>query len=273
MELFKQIRKVKIKDIVIDYEDLDIEFSIKQADDTDDKGSDIAIITIYNLSELTKSKINKDELVTVTAGYKENNSVIFNGVVDEVVHMRTDNDIATIITCTPNNFLYTNTIVNEQFQKNISAREILQLISKKIPFNIDIKDLKKNVVYPNGKAFSNRLSNVIDIIARDTNCIAKLSNNTIEFKRKDRQYTTVIDLRAENGLITVQKQKEKKENGEETETEKYIVETLLIPQVKLGQLLNIQSTFYNGKLVVKSLEYKAKSVNDFSIIAVCEVVK
>ncbi|MDY4011394.1 MAG: hypothetical protein SOY60_06980 [Fusobacterium gastrosuis] len=272
MKLFKQVRKLMIDKILIDFDKLDFEFNVQCSDDNK---SDIATFTIYNLSETTKKALKKGQVVSLTAGYEELQGVIFNGVVEEVLHKRLDNDIATIIYATPNNYLYTNTIVNKQFKAGITARDILSLLSKEIPFKIDVKGLGKNTNYPNGKAFSNRLSNVIDVIAKDTNSRARLTNNTIEFTEKDKVYSSIIKLNATNGLVRCEKQDSKKDekNEKKQEKEKYNLECLLIPIIQINQLLEIESYEYTGKLKVKELTYNATDINTFSVVATCEVVK
>lgn len=294
MELFKQVRQVTIDKLLFDFEELDIEFNIKC---TSDNKSDVATIDIYNLTDETKNKLKKGQFVSINAGYRELQGTIFNGVVDSVRSYRSENDIVTTITATPNNFLYANTIVNTQFKAGITARQILDTLNKQTAFNIDIKGLGKNITYPNGKVFSNRLPNVISVLAKDTNSNVRVENSTIIFTEKGKIYSTVINLGAENGLVRVEKHEEKtdingkndievktKENkkGEKVAENQnkqdkskkatYTIECFLIPIVRIGQVLNINSTFFTGKLVVKEVEYTAKDINTFSAICKCEVV-
>lgn len=275
MRLFKQVRKLTIDKILIDFDKLDFEFKIEC---TSDNKSDIATFTIYNLSEATKKTLKKGQNVSLTAGYEELQGVIFNGVIENIIHKREENDIATIIYASPNNRLYTNTVINKQFKAGIKAREVLTLISKEIAFKIDIKGLGKDITYPNGKAFSNRLSNVMEIIARDTNSRVRLFNNTIEFMEKNKNYSTVIKLNAGNGLIRCEKQEDKVEQKEEkkvkdNQKEKYNLECLLIPIVQINQILEVESYEYTGKLIVRELTYNAMDINTFSVVATCEVVE
>lgn len=272
MRLFNQVRELTIDKILIDFRKLDFDFNVQC---TSDNKSDIATFTIYNLSEVTKKAIKKGQFVSLNAGYEELQGIIFNGVVEEVKHRRIDSDIATIVYATPNNFLYTNTVVNKQFKAGIKASDVLSLISKETLFKIDIKGLGKDITYPNGKAFSNRLSNVIDILARDTNSRARVFNTTIEFTEKDKVYSSALKLNAMNGLVRCEKQdtRGKEEKKKKEEKEKYNLECLLIPIIQINQLLEIESLEYTGKLVVKEVTYSATDINTFSAVAVCEVVK
>lgn len=99
-KLWKQVRIVTVGGLIFDYEDLDVEFDVKC---TDDNKSDTATIRIYNLSETTKNKIQANQAVTIDAGYRELHGVIFAGIVESVSTNRSDNDIVTTITASPNN--------------------------------------------------------------------------------------------------------------------------------------------------------------------------
>lgn len=286
-KLWKQVRIIIIGELVFDYEQLDIDFEVKC---TDDNKSDIATIKLYNLSETTKQKLKENQDVSIDAGYKELHGVIFNGIVESITHSRDENDFITVIEATPNNRAYTNTIINRQFKAGIKASEIIKQIENMCNFTMDIKELGKDTVYPNGKVFSGRLSNVIPILARDTGTITRFTNTSIEFKLPNKVYSSVLHLGGEQGLIRVDKKvdkaelkkdekksttkkKNKKGNNETGKgKQKFDIECLLIPLIKIGQLLEIESTTFKGKVVVKECDFSASGVETFSAMATVEVV-
>ena len=208
VKLWKQVRLITIGEIVFDYEQLDIDFEVKC---TDDNNSDIATIKLYNLSETTRQKLKLNQDVSIDAGYRELHGVIFNGIVESISTSRDENDFITTIEATPNNRAYTNTIINRQFKAGIKASEVIKQIEKMCNFTMDIKELGKDTVYPNGKVFSGRLSNVIPILARDTGTIARFTNTTIEFKLPNKVYSSVLHLGGEQGLIRIDKKMDKAE--------------------------------------------------------------
>ena len=288
-KLWKQVRLITIGEIIFDYEQLDIDFEVKC---TDDNKSDIATIKLYNLSETTRQKLKLNQDVSIDAGYRELHGVIFNGIVESIVTKRDENDFITIIEATPNNRAYTNTIINRQFKAGIKASEVIKQIEKMCNFTMDIKELGKDTVYPNGKVFSGRLSNVIPILARDTGTISRFTNISIEFKLPNKVYSNVIHLGGEQGLIRVDKKMDKadikkdekkasknskskkKSNNKTSEKgkQKFDIECLLIPLIKIGQLLEIESTTFKGKVVVKECDFSASGVETFSATATVEVV-
>ena len=265
--LFKQVRQVSIGKMLFDYEQFDIDFEVQA---TDDKDTDIAVIELSNLSEDTKIRIKKDMDISVAGGYEELSGNLFNGTVDFVETIREGADFITKIMATPNNRQYTNTIINVQFRAGIKASEILAQLENMCNFKIDIKGLAKDPVYPKGKAFSNRLSNVVAILAKDTGTVAKFTNTTIEFREPSKVYTRVIKLSGENGLISVNRKQEGKEKKEKIF---YEVESLLIPLIKPKQLLDIKATNFTGRVVVKKCTYRADGTDTFSVYATTEVVE
>lgn len=174
-----------------------------------------------------------------------------------------------------------------QFKAGIKASEILKQLEKQVPFRIDVKELGKDTTYLNGKAFSNRLSNVISVLAKDTGCIARFTDSIIEFKKPGKAYSSVLKLGSEQGLVRVDKKEEKaeaekekkdskkskKENNKKKGKPKYSIEAFLIPIVKIGQLIEIESTLWNGKGIVKECNYVAGDVSSFSVNAMLEVVE
>ena len=285
--LWKQIRLVTIGDILFDYQELDIDFEVKC---TDDVKSDIATIKLYNLSETTKQKLKENQDVSIDVGYEEIHGVIFNGIVESITTTRDENDFITTIEASPNNRAYTNTIINKQFKAGIKASEIIKQIESMSNFTMDIKELVKDTVYPNGKVFSGRLSNVIPILAKDTGTIARFTNTTIEFKAPNKVYSSVIKLGSEQGLIKVTKKTEKADlkekkagpqakstkksnNDKKNNKEKYEIECLLVPLIKIGQLLEIDSTTFKGKGIIKESSFSASNLETFSAMATIEVVE
>ncbi len=282
-KLWKQVRLITIGEVVFDYEQLDIDFEVKC---TDDNKSDIATIKLYNLSETTRQKLKLNQDVSIDAGYRELHGVIFNGIVESISTSRDENDFITTIEATPNNRAYTNTIINRQFKAGIKASEIIKQIEKMCNFTMDIKELGKDTVYPNGKVFSGRLSNVIPILARDTGTICRFTNTIIEFKLPNKVYSSVLHLGGEQGLIRIDKKmdksdiKKKEKNGSkkdknkknESNKQKFDIECLLIPLIKIGQLLEIESTIFKGKVVVKECDFSASGLETFTATATVEVV-
>ena len=285
MKLWKQVRLITIGDIVFDYDELDVEFEVKC---TDDNKSDLATIKLYNLSDTTLQKLKLNQDVSIDAGYRDIHGIIFNGIVESVSTSRDENDFITTIEATPNNRAYANTIINRQFKAGIKASEVIKQIGTMCNFTMDIKELGKDTVYPNGKVFSGRLSNVIPILARDTGTICRFTNTTIEFKLPNKAYSSVLHLGAEQGLIRIDKKMDKadikEKKGPQVESKnksnvdkkisksKFDIECLLVPLIKIGQLLEIESTLFKGQVVVKECSFVASGLETFTVSASVEVV-
>ena len=285
-KLWKQVRLITIGEIVFDYDELDVEFEVKC---TDDNKSDLATIKLYNLSDTTLQKLKLNQDVSIDAGYRDIHGVIFTGIVESISTRRDEHDFITTIEASPNNRAYANTIINRQFKAGIKASEVIKQIETMCNFTMDIKELGKDTVYPNGKVFSGRLSNVIPILARDTGTICRFTNTTIEFKLPNKAYSSVLHLGGEQGLIRIDKKmdkadikekndkstnkKAKKDNSKVTSNKaKFDIECLLIPLIKIGQLLEIESTLFKGQVVVKECNFVASGLESFTVSASVEVV-
>ena len=284
-KLWKQVRLITIGEIVFDYDELDVEFEVKC---TDDNKSDLATIKLYNLSDTTLQKLKLNQDVSIDAGYRDIHGVIFNGIVESISTSRDENDFITTIEATPNNRAYANTIINRQFKAGIKASEVIKQIETMCNFTMDIKELGKDTVYPNGKVFSGRLSNVIPILARDTGTICRFTNTTIEFKLPNKAYSSVLHLGGEQGLIRIDKKMDKadikEKKGPQVESKnksnvdkkisksKFDIECLLVPLIKIGQLLEIESTLFKGQVVVKECSFVASGLESFTVSASVEVV-
>lgn len=262
--MFRQVRKITIDELIFDFEELDIEFEI---DLKDNLNSDIAKVYIYNLSKETKEKLKKNQGITIETGYVGNSGIIYSGTVDKIFHEPDEFDIKTTLICTPSNNLFTNTLVNIQFNKGIKASEILRKLETIIPYKIKILEIPHDVIYMSGKAFSHRLSSVIKIICDDIRATGTFEKNNIIIKAPGKAYTSVIKVGSENGLISISKQ-----DGEKVEN-KYIMETLIFPELTLNQTIEVDSIYLPGKYIIREINYIAKDINTFIATSILEVMK
>lgn len=261
--MYGQVRKITIGDKVFDYAELDIEFEVKLKDDLN---SDIATISIYNLSKTTLESLKKGDGVVVEAGYIDNSGIIYNGSVDDIRTELDGVDYKTTIIATPSNNLFTTILVNVQFNSGIRASEILKKLESNIPYKIKILDIPHDIIYKKGKALSTRLSNAIKILCKDIGAIGRFEKNTIIIKAPNKTYTNHIRLGSENGLISIKKT----ENKDKKQV--YILESILNPQLILNQVVEVDSIEHKGKYQVKEIVYKAGDVNSFTASCVMEVV-
>lgn len=262
-ELWHQVREVKIDNMIFTYEDLDIDFKINK---TNDLKTNQAVIFLYNLSETTKEKIKKGLPCSVKDGYRNYNKVSFNGIIDSVNTFREQDDFITRIIATPSNISFTNTAINVQFQANVRPSEILKTLNNITPYSIEILDLPKDNPYTGGKIFTDRLSKVIEILARDTGAKVNVDNERIYFKAPSKAYSKSIRIGAEEGLINIEKLEGK---GNEN---KYLIQTLMIPDIVEDAILEVNSKYYAGTYRVKELTRSANGLEEFSVYAILEVI-
>ena len=79
------------------------------------------------------------------------------------------------------------------------------------------------------------------------------------------------DIKEKNDKST--NKKAKKDNSKVTSNKaKFDIECLLIPLIKIGQLLEIESTLFKGQVVVKECNFVASGLESFTVSASVEVV-
>jgi len=79
--LFGRVCLIDTDRVHLDAEELDIELVVPFDDDVE---ANEAEITIYNLSKTTIENIRLNDVITITAGYKDDTGVIFRGYINDI---------------------------------------------------------------------------------------------------------------------------------------------------------------------------------------------
>jgi len=105
-------------------DDLDVEFTVEN--DTDNKAGQ-AEITIYNLSESSKQKIKKGDIVQLKAGYRNDYGIIFYGTIDKIWNERDGADIKTTIQASDSTKkLWTQAYVVKKYPAGTSVTQVVK---------------------------------------------------------------------------------------------------------------------------------------------------
>ena len=89
----------------------------------------------------------------------------------------------------------------------------------------------------------------------------------IYFKAPSKAYSKAVRIGAAEGLINIEKIEDK------TKKERYLIETLMIPDIVEDAILEIDSKYYPGTYRVVELTRSAQGLEEFSVYAVAEVIK
>jgi len=146
--LFDRFAEVKVSDyFCVNNEQLKIKFTVPFDDNTEANES---TIEIYNLSDNTISKIKKNDICTITAGYKGDTGVILSGRISLVKTTHDGVDKCTTIYVLDSEDLTEKSIESKSYAAGTSASNILKDLANKLKMPITILKLPTDVKYSKG---------------------------------------------------------------------------------------------------------------------------
>lgn len=234
----------------IQIKNLRVVFEVKK---TSKKQPNSCAISVYNLSENTRSKlINLGDLLILKVGYADEAGVqnIFAGNLTFINHAREGADIVTKLECEDGEKALRETKVKLTYAAGTSAKQVLKDLVAAFPlaaYFIDEANLD-NSEFVNGFAFTGTFTDAIDKIADKLGFEWSIQDNELQILAIDNfNKEPVISLSQDSGMIgrpenlldvskKAKKSKKKQHSG-------WRVKTLCIPRFKIG-----------GKVVVSSVE-------------------
>lgn len=249
MEYFGRVVTVQIDSVLIDGDDLDIDFEVPFDDSSEQKE---ATIDIYNLSTNTSNKIKRGQYVQITAGYKDSNGVIFTGQTSSVQTKWAGVDKTTHITAIDSK-PSGRQLVSKMYD-NASASYILK----------DLADLGGYILGSNIKlgtdkrydkySADGKILEVMDRLCDDCGAKCYTTRGCLYIGPPGQTYGLQFNLSAKTGLIDTPEYFEEEEQDEEDTSlvRGYNVKALLTHQITVGSSVNITSKTANGTFKVKS---------------------
>lgn len=201
-KMWNQIRELEIlydkeKAYKISYEQLDINFKIQF---TNDKNSNIAEITLYNLSSKTINNLKKGLDIRLKAGYEDFNGYIFTGKIDDVSVEEDKGDVVVTLNCTPDAVSWNNEFVNKSWARGTKAKDIVKQIVQMVGWDIGMLEIGE-LQYNGGKVFRKLARNCLQEIAKDTNTMLYFNNGLVYMYPRNKVFKKTIVLSPLNGLI------------------------------------------------------------------------
>lgn len=254
------------KAIIIDYDNLDIDFNISFQNS---KNINTCNLTLYNLSHDTLSKIKAEDAIRIKAGYEEFNGYIFTGKIDYVSTNKTNLDVETKIICTPDSSSWNMAFISQSWARNTLAttivKQIIELANWQVG-HLEVKDIK----YQGGKVFRNNARFCLEEIAEDTNSLLYFNNGLVYMYPKDKTFKKTITLKPTDGLIetpvvTVNKS---------TKITSYKIKTALRYDYQSDTILKIEDSDYISAVDLKIIQGKhVASDSDFFSELDCQKVE
>lgn len=229
-------------------EDLRITFRIEK---TSSSEPNKANIKVYNLAKGTRDWIKaKDQLVVLNAGYVDLIQQISVGVIDRVEHKRESVDIITELECKDGGLDLRQAEFQRSYSAGTSKRGIIKNIIAAMP-NTDEGSLDATGITGNIEAklsLSGSTRRILDKLARAWDYEWSVQDGAIQILNPTGTLTShdmAIVLRSNTGLI-----------GTPVKTDRGMkCKSLLIPSIKPGTYLKVESEFLTGHFKAESVSH------------------
>lgn len=219
--------------------DLKIAFEI---DKNADANPNTAVIWIYNFSKANRGKINKEfEKVRVEAGYqghpgeKGNVGVIFDGQISDVLHMREETSIVSIIECGDGDKGIRLGTIARAFQKRTKPKEMIEAIQKEMP-DVALGEIKDAESLPETESevvMCGSCKRELNKLGRTYGFLWSVQDGALEVCPKKKAFDEVIVISADTGMVG---QPSITDNG-------LMVKTLLNPHLRINRQVEVRSEF------------------------------
>lgn len=141
---FGRVAKITMDNVNINSNSLDFEFNCEGDDDIE---ANEAEIIIYNLSDNTAKQFKKDKKISITAGYKDDTGVIFDGVIVKVKDKFDGVDRITRINALDDVSRKEKNIDSVTYAAGTKASYILRDLLKKIGLPIAVFEIVRDWTY------------------------------------------------------------------------------------------------------------------------------
>lgn len=255
-------------------DDLEVRFEVNFDDDAK---PNISTVQVYNLTNQTINKIQKNQNITVVAGYKSDYGVLTEGKITSVITKYSGVDKVTTITfkegtdysgikvtpdvADPAEKYYVKKKVNGKtvkvakyrkqtmqitFKNGVKASQIIKRLTSILGIKLATFSLPKDKVYKSGYKVTGLIENNLETVVKDCGASmywrrGKMVIRSIEIGN-DEKFT----LSEETGLI------EPPEPFEDDDQKGYTVRCLLQHRITTASIIQIKSSTANGTFRAKS---------------------
>ena len=257
MKAFERVLKVQInkvgEDETLEIETLRVDFSISK---NDKSSTNKSMVSIYNLSQTSINFLSQDEMeLKLFVGYEtqDDTFMILKGDINSLEVERNGLDTIAKIDVQEGKTDLKESFLNKSYAKGTTKKKIIEDAIRALPLanllsesQIDailnsIDNLREKL--KNGTTFSKKTKDVLDDMLDLVGVSWSIQNNEVVLLgKKDVLEDEIYYISPESGLIG---SPVKKESG-------YNIETLLLPEIKVGGRVEIESKDVEGIFKIKS---------------------
>ena len=265
--VFGSEAQVKCGNVTIKSAELDLEFTCKFDDDME---ANEAEITVYNLSKNTISQIKNKAAISITAGYKGDTGVVFDGFVDRVKTKYEGVDKVTTIYCLDD--VKDHGIQSISFAANTKASYILKTLLGKTGIPIAVFNMRRDYKYDSEQTVEGDLMENIKKFSEVCGVSTYVNKGKIYSRYIKDGDNINFTVKEETGMIGSPTEFEEEQTAEDfKETVKgYNITMLLQHRMTTAAIINLTSiNATNGKYRVRSGRHV---FNDSEAITEIEVI-
>lgn len=285
-------RKVKVKigppgsEQGIGLDGLRINFEVKKSI----KNDNTATISITNLSESTRNKINEiDDIIILEAGYEDDTDrTVFIGNISRIVKPRQGADIVTTVEANDGGKIKRENITSKSYKKGMPVFDIFEdLISEfglpsKIESRLRVKLQQERSEFTNGYSHIGQTKEALDKVAKKLGIEWTIQNDTVKVVEKgktDNDQTRSVLLSENSGLIGYPIRKDDIENGSNKEERKkgWEVKSLLRPIIEPAGIITLDTKLLDNvktQFRVETVTHKGDNWgNDFYSFSTVSEIK
>ncbi|MFJ7663753.1 phage protein [Lysinibacillus sp. NPDC097162] len=255
---------------------LTIKFSVPFGDN---EKVDTIDIQVYNLKDETINAITTNKAAILSAGYIDDNGVIFSGTLKKKETKWEGLDKITTFKSIDCTLDYTQGVIKRTYGRNTPASLILRELALDAGLAIGDIDLPVDFIYRSGKALNGKIKIQIAEIAKDCKAKQYINKNRLYVRDRAKGDKLGLDISKETGLIDepeeieeeVKDEKKSKTSASKKKLKGYKIKMLLNHKITTDVIIKLTSRKVNGVFRVSKGEHKGDT-SGTEYYTECEVV-
>lgn len=214
-----------------------------------------ATLEIYNLSEQTRSKFEKDGFVSIEAGYVDNTRILFEGALDRLSETFTGVDRTTYIEALDGGVEWQTKRISKSFGKDSDIKDVIRAAADATGYGLgNLEKVLADTMFPEGVSQFNRGIVLSGRASEEFEKLMRFAGLTWSVQNSEIQVLTPSDANTEKGVLLNSTagligSPEIGDGGSITAT------SLLQGSLMPGKMVRVESRSVNGLFKVQSVEH------------------
>jgi hypothetical protein len=243
MEQFRRVVEVNVGGKTFRSKDLYIEFDVPFDDDASPNES---VIRIYNLTQDTISRIKRNDVLTINAGYEGDVGLLLSGRVSYVSTRKDGPDKVTSIYVLDSSDLSGVKLEKRAYAAGVTGQAILRDLVPLLKVPIAAFRLPKNKTYAKGYTVTGSIIDHIEEVAKDCGAACYMNRGKLYIRPITDGDDARFVLRNDTGLVG------SPERFEDSDGVKgYHIECLLQHRITTASIIDLESKFVRGRFRVR----------------------